>query len=415
MAPIDEQLAVLMRGTDFGDDMTRRIMERELRARLAEDRPLRVYCGYDPTSVDLHLGHTLSMRKMRQFQEFGHEITFLIGNFTGLIGDPSDRDRRRPMVTAETLAANAATYEQQAGRILDSARTTVRYNAEWLGALSFADVIKLCSYFTVAEFLKRDNFARRMEREEPVYLSEFLYGLMQAYDAVALHADVQVGGTEQLFNLMAGRKLQEEHGQPPQIVITLPLLVGTDGHEKMSKSLGNYIGVDDTPNDMFGKLMSIPDSAVPNYFTLLTNVLPDEIQSLLDAVAAGRVPPIEAKKRLALEVTSTMYPREAAEAAQAYFEATFQRRETPIEVEEFVVSDASLRLDIDQPAAFPARLDRVLLGAGLVKSMGEVRRLVQQNAVKVNDVIVSSASDALQESDLIQVGPHRFLRVTAGK
>lgn len=415
MAPIDEQLAVLMRGTDFGDDMTRRIMERELRARLAEDRPLRVYCGYDPTSVDLHLGHTLSMRKMRQFQEFGHEITFLIGNFTGLIGDPSDRDRRRPMVTAETLAANAATYEQQAGRILDSARTTVRYNAEWLGALSFADVIKLCSYFTVAEFLKRDNFARRMEREEPVYLSEFLYGLMQAYDAVALHADVQVGGTEQLFNLMAGRKLQEEHGQPPQIVITLPLLVGTDGHEKMSKSLGNYIGVDDTPNDMFGKLMSIPDSAVPNYFTLLTNVLPDEIQSLLDAVAAGRVPPIEAKKRLALEVTSTMYPREAAEAAQAYFEATFQRRETPIEVEEFVVSDASLRLDIDQPAAFPARLDRVLLGAGLVKSMGEVRRLVQQNAVKVNDVIVSSASDVLQESDLIQVGPHRFLRVTAGK
>ena len=415
MAPVEEQMAVLMRGTEFGDEMTRRNMERELSARLAEDRPLSIYCGYDPTSVDLHLGHTLSMRKMRQFQEFGHEITFLIGNFTGLIGDPSDRDRRRPMVTAETLAANAATYEQQAGRILDSARTTVRYNAEWLGALSFADVIKLCSYFTVAEFLKRDNFARRMEREEPVYLSEFLYGLMQAYDAVALHADVQVGGTEQLFNLMAGRKLQEEHGQPPQIVITLPLLVGTDGHEKMSKSLGNYIGVDDTPNDMFGKLMSIPDSAVPNYFTLLTNVLPDEIQSLLDAVAAGRVPPIEAKKRLALEVTSTMYPREAAEAAQAYFEATFQRRETPIEVEEFVVSDASLRLDIDQPAAFPARLDRVLLGAGLVKSMGEVRRLVQQNAVKVNDVIVSSASDALQESDLIQVGPHRFLRVTAGK
>ena len=418
MAPVDEQMAVLMRGTEFGDDMTRRIMERELRARLAEDRPLRVYCGYDPTSVDLHLGHTLSMRKMRQFQEFGHEITFLIGNFTGLIGDPSDRDRRRPMVTAETLTANAQTYAHQAGRILDMGRTPVRYNAEWLGALTFADVIRLCSYFTVAEFLKRDNFSRRMEREEPVYLSEFLYGLMQAYDATALHADVQVGGTEQLFNLMAGRKLQDEFGQPPQIVVTLPLLVGTDGHEKMSKSLGNYIGVDEVPNEMFGKLMSIPDEAMRDYFTLLTSVSPDEVQSLLDGVAAGRVPPIETKKRLALEVTSTMYPREAAKAAQAYFEATFQRRETPIEVEEFVVSDATFRLDVEQPAMFPARLDRVLVGSGLVKSMSEVRRLVQQSGVKLNGVPASEANAAVHEHDLIQVGTHRFLRVismTAGK
>ncbi len=403
MAPVDQQMAVLMRGTDFGDDTTRRIMERELRARLEEDRPLRIYCGYDPTSVDLHLGHTLSMRKMRQFQDFGHEITFLIGNFTGLIGDPSDRDRRRPMVTADTIAANAATYEQQAGRILDSARTTVRYNAEWLGALSFADVIKLCSYFTVAEFLKRDNFARRMEREEPVYLSEFLYGLMQAYDAVALHADVQVGGTEQLFNLMAGRKLQEEFGQPPQIVITLPLLVGTDGHEKMSKSLGNYIGVDEAPNSMFGKVMSIPDSAVPNYFTLLTNVPPADVQALLADVAAGAVAPIEAKKRLALEVTSTMYPREAAEAAQSYFESTFQRRETPDEMQEHILQ------------AETERLDHVLLTAGLAKSAGEVRRLVTQGAVRLNGEPVTDFAAELRAGDEVRVGRTRFLRIASGR
>lgn len=403
MAPVDEQMAVLMRGTDFGDDGTRRTMERELRARLEEDRPLRVYCGYDPTSVDLHLGHTISMRKLAQFQRFGHEITFLIGNFTGLIGDPSDRDRRRPMVSAETLAGNAATYAEQAGRILDMGKTRVRYNAEWLGTLTFADVVQLCAHFTVAEFLKRDNFAKRMDREEPVYLSEFLYGLMQAYDAVALQADVQVGGTEQLFNLMAGRKLQEESGQAPQIVVTLPLLVGTDGHEKMSKSLGNYIGVDDEPNDVFGKTMSLPDSAMENYFTLLTAVPPDEVQSLLAAVATGGVPPIEAKKRLALEVTASMYPREQAEAAQAYFEATFQRRETPEEMQEYALAGAS------------ERLDQVLLASKLATSGSEVRRLVAQGAVRVNGQPVADFAVEVSAGDEVRVGRTRFLRVVAGK
>ncbi len=215
-------MTVLMRGTEFGDESTRRNMERDLRARLEEDRPLNVYCGYDPTSVDLTLGHTLTMRKLRQFQDFGHRVTFLIGNFTGLVGDASDKDKRRPMLTPEQLAANAATYEVQAGRILDLSRTAIRYNADWLGALTFADVIRLCAHFTVAEFLKRDNFAKRMDRGDAIHLHEFMYAIMQAYDAVALEADVQVGGTEQLFNLMAGRKLQEEYGQRPQVVLTVP-------------------------------------------------------------------------------------------------------------------------------------------------------------------------------------------------
>ncbi|MEI6666307.1 MAG: tyrosine--tRNA ligase, partial [Chloroflexota bacterium] len=325
MAPVDEQLAVLMRGTDFGDDAMRRAMERNLRAKLNEDRPLRVYCGYDPTSVDLTVGHTVTFRKLKQFQDFGHEITFLIGNFTGLIGDPTDKDKTRPMINAETLAANSVRYAAQAGRILDMSKVQVRYNADWLAPLTFEDVIRLCAKFTVAEFLKRESFAKRYDGGEPIYLSEFMYGLLQAYDAYELKTDVQVGGRDQLFNLMAGRKLQEEMGEPPQVVIMTPLLVGLDGHQKMSKSLGNYIAVDDTPNDMYGKAMSIPDEVMANYFELLTNVAPEDVEALLAQVVAKTLPPIEAKKRLALELTSTLYPREEAEGAQAYFESTFQR------------------------------------------------------------------------------------------
>lgn len=394
MASVDQQMTVLMRGTEFGDEPTRRNMERDLRARLEEDRPLNVYCGYDPTSVDLTLGHTLTMRKLRQFQDFGHRVTFLIGNFTGLVGDASDKDKRRPMLTPEQLAANAATYEVQAGRILDLSRTAIRYNADWLGALTFADVIRLCAHFTVAEFLKRDNFEKRMDRGDAIHLHEFMYAIMQAYDAVALEADVQVGGTEQLFNLMAGRKLQEEYGQRPQMVLTVPILVGTDGHQRMSKSTGNYIGVDEPPNDMYGKVMSLPDSAMRDYFTLLTDLSPDEVSSLLTGA------PIDAKKRLASEVTASMYSREAAEAAQTYFESTFQRGETPEEMQQFVIDKAA-----------GGRLDHVLRTAGLASSTSEVRRLVSQGAVRVNGMAVTDFALELRTGDEVRVGRHRFLRM----
>ena len=286
MAPVDEQVAAIMRGTDFGDSATRATMERELRERLEQDRPLSVYCGYDPTSVDLHLGHTLTMRKLRTFQELGHEVTFLIGNFTGLVGDPSDKDKTRPMLSAEQLAANAETWAEQAFRILDRERTAVRYNADWLGDLTFAEVLRLASNFTVAQFLERDNLARRWERHDAIHLSELMYALMQAYDAVALETDVQIGGTDQLFNLMAGRVLQRELEQPPQVAITLPLLVGTDGHEKMSKSLGNSIGIQEPPREMFGKVMSIPDEAMRSYFTLLTDLPPPRSRSCWPSRAA---------------------------------------------------------------------------------------------------------------------------------
>ena len=395
MPPVEQQLAPLMRGTEFGDRTTRQTMESELRALLDQDRPLRVYCGYDPTDVDLHLGHTITFRKLRQFQDFGHEVTFLIGDFTGLVGDPSDRDKSRPLLSQEQLRENAETYAAQAFRILDAERTSVRHNAEWLSPLTLAEVIDLCSKFTVAQFLERDNFERRMERHDPIHLHEFLYAVMQAYDAVQLETDVQVGGTDQLFNLMAGRVLQREHGQQPQVVITTPLLVGTDGTQKMSKSAGNFIAVDDPPNDMYGKVMSLPDTATEQYFTLVTPLPEEEVVSILDTQ-----PPMEAKKRLALEATAAMYSRAEAEAAQRYFESTIQRGETPEKMREVVL-----------PAAADGRLNEVLVRYELAPSKSEVRRLVQQHAVQVNGRVVDDFTLELKHGDEVRVGPHRFLRV----
>lgn len=400
MAPVDEQLGILMAGIEFGDAETARTMARELRERLEEDRPLRVYCGYDPTSVDLHLGHTLTMRKLRQFQDFGHDVTFLIGNFTGLVGDPSDKNKARPMLSPEQLAANALTYTQQAFRILDAERTAVRYNAEWLGQLTFADVIRLSAKFTVAQFLRRENFAQRFETGDAIYISEFMYALMQAYDAVHLETDVQVGGSDQLFNLMAGRSLQEDAGQRPQVVLTTPILVGTDGHARMSKSTGNYIGIDEPPNDIYGKVMSIPDAVIFDYFTLVTRFTPERVTALRAACELGKLASMDAKKELAFEITASLHGAGAAEEAQRYFEATIQRRETPDEMPEHAL-DA------------PAPLSHVLVEAGLAASNGEVRRLVSQNAVAINGETVSSFTIEVQQGDEIRVGRHRFVRLVA--
>ncbi|MEE8422631.1 MAG: tyrosine--tRNA ligase [Dehalococcoidia bacterium] len=406
MAPVDEQLPVLMRGTDFGDESTRRTMERELAELLEEDRPLRVYCGYDPTDVDLHIGHTITFRKLRQFQHFGHQVTFLIGNFTGLVGDPSDKDRTRPMLSPEQLEANSQTYAEQAFRILDPERTTIAHNADWLAKLNFAEVIALSSKFTVAQFLERDNFQQRWQRHDAIHLSEFMYALMQAYDAVAMETDVQVGGTDQLFNLLAGRTLQRESDQRPQVVITTPLLVGTDGTQKMSKSAGNFVAVNDAPNDMYGKVMSVPDSALDEYFTLLSELSETDVRTILDAVDAGKMSPMDAKKRLALEITASMYSRDEAEAAQSYFESTIQRRETPAEMEEF-------KLSSNGSADGDHRLDRVLVASGIAASGSEVRRLVKQGAVSVNGSPADDFATELSAGDEIRVGRHRFLRVVA--
>ena len=400
MPPVEEQMRVLMAGTEFGDDATRRTMERELRLRIEEDRPLRVYGGFDPTRVDLHLGHTVPMRKLRQFQDLGHDVSFLIGSFTALIGDPTGRDKTRPVLTPEEVAENARTYTDQAFSVLDRARTTILYNGDWLSNLTFADVTRITGHYTLQQFLRRENFAKRQATGDPIHISEFLYAMMQAYDAYHLETDVQIGGTDQTFNLLAGRQLQEALGQRPQVCITLPILVGTDGHEKMSKSYGNYIGISESAAGMFGKVMSIPDGAIIDYFTLVTPLRPDEVEAVRVALDARALAAMETKKRLAEEITAVFHGREAAAEARSYFEATVQRRETPEEMPEHAVAGRIALTD-------------ALREAAVVKSNGEVRRLVEQGALTVNGERVADFNIAVGPGDEIRVGRHRFLRIVA--
>ncbi|HEY3473710.1 MAG TPA: tyrosine--tRNA ligase, partial [Anaerolineales bacterium] len=309
---IEEQVELLMQGTEYGDEELKKAMTQELRQRLLdaqrEGRPLRVYCGYDPTSTDLHLGHTITMQKLRQFQDLGHEVTFLIGSYTALVGDPSDKNKARPILTQEQVAHNAQTYAEQAFRVLDRQKTKVRYNGEWLSELSLVDLIRLGQNFTVQQFLARENFANRLEKGEAIYLHETFYALMQGYDAVAMQTDVQVGGTDQLFNIIvAGRKLQEALGQKPLVGIITGILPGTDGVQRMSKSTGNIVPINTGAEDMYGKLMSIPDFAMDKYTRLATRWSPQEIEAFESEVQSGRLHPRDAKMKIAYEITSIFY------------------------------------------------------------------------------------------------------------
>lgn len=400
MKPIDEQMAILMRGVEFGDEQIRETMARELRERLAEGRPLRVYLGVDPSAPDLHLGHTVPLRKLAQFQELGHEVIFLIGSFTALIGDPSDKDALRTQQTPEEVRANAQTYVQQVHKVLDPNKMIVRYNDEWLAPLSFADIIKLASHFTVQQFLARDNFAQRHANGDPIWLHEFLYGLMQGYDATMLKTDVQVGGTEQLFNLLAGRKLMEAFGLRPQICLTFSILVGTDGHLRMSKSTGNYIGINEPPEVMYGKVMSIPDHAMSNFMNLVTRWSPDEIAAVELALVEAQLHPRDAKMKLAREIVSMFHGDESAAEAEEHFKTVFQRRELPPEMPVF-------------PVAEPINVIDLLAAAGLVRSKSEGRRLIEQGGVKLDGEKVPTIETqvAVTEERVLQVGRRRFVRL----
>jgi len=408
MSEIDRQVEVLMSGAAYGDQQTYDTMRRELHERLtlaaSEGRPLRVYCGYDPRTADLHLGHTITMRKLRQFQEYGHDVTFLIGTFTSLIGDPSDKEKVRDQLTREQVEANARTYAEQAFKILDRDLTRVRFNDEWLSTLDFADIIQLASNFTVQQFLVRENFAKRLEAGQPIYLHEMFYGLMQGYDAVAQEADVQVGGQDQLFNiLVAGRKLQEGMGQRPQIAIIMgESLPGTDGEVKMSKSLGNHIPLMSEPWDMFGTVMSIPDKAMPIYYKLILGKSPEEISALQRGLAEGTVHPNEAKMTLAREIVSIFRSPEDAAAAQARWNEVFRGgtgipEDIPVEV-----------------LAAPERITDILRRLNMVASGSEARRLIEQRGVRLDDAPVD---DVFAEVDLaslpavLQVGKRRFVRL----
>jgi tyrosyl-tRNA synthetase len=378
-------------------------MAKELRERLLEaekeNRPLRVYCGYDPTAPDLHLGHTVTMRKLRQFQELGHDVTFLIGDFTSLVGDPSDKDKLRPRLSPEQIAQHGETYADQSFKVLDPEKTTIRHNAEWLSELSFEDLIRLSANFTVGQFLSRENFALRHKKNDAIYLHEFFYAIMQGYDAYMLEADVQVGGSDQLFNIVtAARKLMTALGRKPNIGIIMSILPGTDGEIRMSKSLGNHIPITGNPNDMYGKLMSIPDKAMGIFSKLVTRWTPDEIERMESSLSSGELHPRDVKMKLAREIVSIYHGPSAAEDAEAEFVRVFQEQGQPEDLSEYKLQEGQTVLD-------------VLQASGLIQSRSEARRMVQQNAVRLDDKKLNDPHAEFPGKGVLQVGKRRFIKI----
>jgi tyrosyl-tRNA synthetase len=396
MLSAEQQLAELKRGT------TEILLESELLTKLRRGKPLKVKAGFDPTAPDLHLGHTVLINKMRRFQDFGHDVIFLIGDFTGQIGDPTGRNATRPPLTTEQIQANAQTYQEQVFKILDRERTRVVFNSEWFNKMGAAGVIQLAAKHTVARMLERDDFSKRYKSGQPIAIHEFLYPLVQGYDSVALHADVELGGTDQKFNLLVGRQLQEIYGQEPQIVLTTPLLEGLDGVNKMSKSLGNYIGVTEDADSMFGKLMSISDELMWRYFDLLSFRSNAEIEGLRKQLAEGRNP-MEIKFELALEITTRFTGAAAAEQARQNFSSRSQRREVPENIETKTI----------QIEGESIGLAALLKQAGLSESTSAANRLIQQGAVRINGERVEDIKTALTPGParLFQVGKRAFAHV----
>ncbi len=401
--PPEEQLEILRRGA------VEIISEEDLLAKLREGRPLRVKLGLDPSAPDLHIGSAIVLRKLRQFQDLGHRAIIVIGDFTAMIGDPTGRSQTRPLLTPEQVEANAATYREQYGRILDPSRTQVAFNSQWLSPLRFAEVISIAAKTTVARILERDDFQARLRGGVPLHLHEILYPLCQAYDSVALRADVELGGTDQKFNNLMGRDLQREFGQPPQVVLLTPLLVGTDGAEKMSKSLGNAIGITEPPAEMYGKVMSIPDALMPDYFAYATDVPAAELARIRQGLADGSLHPRDAKRRLAREIVALWHGAAAAQAAEAAFDRVFRDREVPETVPE--VRLAGLR----GAAAVRRKATRLLVELALVKSQSEARRLISQGGVAVDGRRISDVDAEVEVRDgvVVRVGRRRFARVRA--
>ncbi len=400
---VSEQMELLLKGCV--DVVRPEDLEARLTAARAAGRPLTVKVGFDPSAPDLHLGHTVVIRKMRHFQRLGHRVVFLIGDFTGLIGDPTGKKTTRPQLSREQVAANAETYKRQIFKLLDPDATVIDFNARWLGALTSEDWIRLTAKVTLAQMLERDDFSKRLASGEPISLHELLYPVAQAYDSVALKADVELGGTDQLFNLLVGRDLMGKLALPPQIVMTLPLLEGLDGVEKMSKSLGNYVAVEDPPEEMFGKLMSVSDSLMWRYWTLCTDRTETEIEAMKRAVASGGRHPMDAKFELARVITADFHGAAAAEAAEAHFRTVHQKREVPDEVAEVALPGATGGI----------QLVKALVTAGLAPTNAEARRLVQQGGVRVDGATVRDPFATLPGTAgtacLVQVGKRRFARI----
>jgi len=380
------------------------INEEELIKMLRSGRPLRLKQGFDPSFTDIHMGHVVGLRKLRQFQELGHQVVLIVGDWTARIGDPSGRSATRPMLTAEEVKSNAQTYMEQFFRIVDKDKTEVRWQTAWFdkGVFGLEDIIRLTSKFTVAQFLAREDFARRYAAQHPIAITELLYPLMQGYDSVVVEADVEFGGTDQVFNCMVGRELQEMMGQKPQQVFLMPLLIGTDGVQKMSKSLGNYIGVTDPPNDMYGKAMRINDEMITPYLELLTDVADDEIMHFSARMAEGKINPMEVKKRLAHELVTGFHSKKAADEAAEHFQRVIQEKEAPEEI-------PALKVKVGLCASLSVELTR----AGMAKSRSEARRLIEQGAVEINGKAVKEdiSIEKVDGGSIIKVGKRRFLKV----
>ena len=398
---IDEQLEFLKKGTV--DVIRGSDLKDKLERSAKTGKPLRVKLGLDPTAPDIHVGHTVVIRKLKAFQDLGHTVIFLIGDFTGMIGDPSGKNATRPPLSREEISVNAETYKRQMSKLLDPEKTELRFNGEWLDKFTAADFVKLCAKTTVKQILERDDFTKRMAEEKAISLHELLYPLVQGYDSVALNADVELGGTDQKFNLLMGRNLQREYSQEPQVIITTPLLEGLDGVNKMSKSLGNYIGIEDGPNEMFGKVMSISDDLMWKYYELLTDLSLSEISNLKSQIEAGENPR-NIKVNLAKLIINDFHSKEAAILAEEDFVKRFVQREVPDEIEEKMVAAGSYALA------------QLLADIGLAASKGEARRLIEQGGVKVNGEKASAANAEIAidvDGVLVQVGKRKFLRIIA--
>jgi tyrosyl-tRNA synthetase len=396
-AEMTAQLAELVRGCE------EILPENSLAGKLGKNRPLIVKAGFDPTAPDLHIGHTVLINKMRQFQEYGHEVVFLIGDFTGMIGDPSGKNSTRPPLSPEEIKTNAATYEAQIFKILDKDRTRVEFNSAWMGKMDAAGLVKLAAHHTVARMLERDDFNKRYKGGQPILIHEFLYPIVQGYDSVALKADIELGGTDQKFNLLVGRQLQQDFGQEPQVVMTTPLLEGLDGVQKMSKSLGNYVGITDPPGEMFGKLMSISDDLMWRYFEVLSFRTLEDIADLTARVDDG-MNPRDTKFELAIEIVSRFHDKAAAEAAKGEFIARFQQGAMPDEMPELSLAAPDGQLGIAH----------LLKAAGLVNSTSEAFRMIKQGAVRIDGERIEDRSLQIEAgtTNVYQVGRRRFARVS---
>jgi len=392
--PVDEQMDLLQKGA------AEIIRVSDLRERLEESRktgrPLRVKAGFDPTAPDLHLGHTVLMRKLCHFQQLGHQVIFLVGDFTSLIGDPTGRNVTRKPLTREQINENAETYKEQVFKILDPDKTEVRYNSEWLGKLDYEGTIRLTAHFTVSQMLERDEFHKRFQAEQPISIHELLYPVMQGYDSVALECDVELGGTDQRFNLGCGRELQRHYGQKPQIILMTPILEGLDGVQKMSKSLNNAIGINEPPAEMYGKLMSISDDLMWKYWVFLTDLKQSEVDSLQADAAAGKIHPMEVKKRLARTITAGFHGEEASQHAEENWARMFQQKEAAEDLEEVHIAYADLVGPAGAPGALQIRVPKLLVQMGLAASGAEASRKLAEKAVKIDGEVVANSSIPLE-------------------